>query len=154
MLIRKISEKDYDGIKKLVLQVHKLHLENCPDVYNDVDSFNKAYFDFLLKDEKTIALVSEKDTGIIGICIATLRNPSENSILKVQNVAFVEDLCVDEHYRKMGIGRALLEEMECQSKARGADVMELTVWSFNENAVNFYKTLGMSPRSITMEKHL
>ena len=72
MIIRKISEKDYDGVKKLVFQVHALHLENRPDVYNDVDPFDKAYFDFIVKDEKTIALVCEKDTKIIGFCVVTL----------------------------------------------------------------------------------
>lgn len=154
MIIRIISEKDYEGIKKLVFQVHKLHLENRPDAFNDVDPFDKTYFDFIVNDEKTIALVSEKDDDIIGFCLVTLRDPSENPILKVRNVAFVEDLCVDNQCRKMGIGKALMEEMERQCKARGADVIELTVWSFNGHAINFYENLGMLPRSITMEKHL
>lgn len=57
MMIRRMSENDYEGIKKLVFQVHQLHLENRPDIYNDVDPFDEAYFDFILKDEKTIAFV-------------------------------------------------------------------------------------------------
>lgn len=154
MMIRRIAENDYEGVKKLVYQVHQLHLENRPDIYNDVDPFDRAYFDFIIKDEKTIAFVSEEDAHIIGFCVAALHDPSENPMLKARNVAFIEDLCVDEPCRKMGIGKALLEEMERESKARGADVMELTVWSFNDPAIHFYQNLGMSPRSITMEKHL
>jgi len=154
MMMRKISEKDYMGIKRLVFQVHKLHLENRPDVFNDVDPFEKPYFDSMEKDERTIAIVCENNAEIIGFCAATLPPPSMNPILKKRNVAFVENLCVDDQWRKAGIGKALMEEMERQCKSRGADVMELNVWSFNDNAIHFYERLGMSHRSMIMEKYL
>jgi len=32
--------------------------------------------------------------------------------------------------------------------------MELNVWSFNDNAIHFYERLGMSHRSMIMEKYL
>lgn len=154
MIIREITEEDFEGIKKLVFQVHKLHLKNRPDIYNDIDPFDRKNFEFIMHNDNTLALVCEREIEVIGFCVVTLRNPSENHLLKARNVAFVEDLCVDEQCRKMGVGKALMEEMERQAKAKGADAMELTVWSFNDNAVKFYENLGMSHRSITMEKQL
>lgn len=154
MIIRELSEEDFAGIKKLVFQVHKLHLKNRPDIYNDVDPFERRYFEFLIHDEKTLALVCENEGRPVGFCVVSLREPSENPLLKARKVAFVEDLCVDEQCRKMGIGKALMAEVQQRAKAKGAAAMELTVWAFNENAVKFYEKLGMSPRSITMEKPL
>lgn len=154
MKLRIISENDFNGIHDLVYQVHELHVNNRSDVYNAVDPFDKEYFQFLLKDEDTIALVSEIEQQIVGFCVVTLKQPSKNPIMKTRQVAFMECLCVDKQHRKCGIGRALFNKATTLSKQKGADVMELMVWSFNNTAIKFYENMGMSPRSIIMEKTL
>ena len=79
MKLRIISENDFNGIHDLVYQVHELHVNNRSDVYNAVDPFDKEYFQFLLKDEDTIALVSEIEQQIVGFCVVTLKQPSKKS---------------------------------------------------------------------------
>lgn len=37
MNIRNITRSDFNQIHELVCQVHKLHVNNRPDFYNDVD---------------------------------------------------------------------------------------------------------------------
>ena len=64
----------------------------------------------------------------------------------------MEELCVNQVDRKSGIGKALSEEAKRLSRLRGADVMELNVWSFNTNAIDFYHAMGMTERSIIMEQ--
>ena len=151
MSIRKIEEADFNGIKKLVFQIHKLHIENRPDIYNDIDPFDRTYFDFLMKDERTIALVYEMDGNIVGFCVVTLREPSKNPLMKARNIAYMEDLCVDENYRKKGIGKSLFDEIKIQARDKGSNILELMVWSFNINAIDFYKGLDMTCRSHIME---
>lgn len=154
MMIRDLEKRDYESIKRLVMQVHKLHLSNRPDIYNDIDPLPLEYFEFLLQDEKTIALVYEMEQQTVGFCVVTLREPSKNPLMKARNVAFMEDLCVDLNFRKAGIGTALLEKAKELSKQRCADILELNVWSFNETAVQFYEKAGMKPKSMIMEQKL
>ena len=154
MNIRSIAQNDFNQVHTLVCQVHGLHVSNRPDFYNDVDPFDKEYIEHLLNDEKTIALVAEDCGKIVGYCVFTIREPSKNPLLKERIVAYMEDLCVDENQRKLGIGQSLFEEAQRASKNRGANVLELMVWAFNTSAIHFYEKMGMTPRSYTMEKRL
>ena len=53
-----------------------------------------------------------------------------------------------------GIGTALLYASEAEAKRRGAESLELMVWSFNKSAMRFYESAGMTVRSLVMEKKL
>ena len=44
IMIRKVADRDYNNVKKLVLQVHKLHVENRPDIYLDNEPIPLEYF--------------------------------------------------------------------------------------------------------------
>jgi Acetyltransferase (GNAT) family. len=37
------------------------------------------------------------------------------------------------------------------AKKSGADVLELTVWEFNSDAIKFYESLGMTTKNRRME---
>ena len=54
----------------------------------------------------------------------------------------------------VGIGTLLYNETVRLARERGADTLMLTVWAFNENALRFYKHLGMTERNINMEMKL
>ncbi len=154
MHIRKIQNNDFQSIAKLVRQVHDLHYNNRPDIYNDIDPFEKSYFDFLMSDENTISIVCEIDEEIVGICITTIRKPSSNPLIKARKIAYIENMCVDKNYRKNGIGKKLFDEAVRLSKKQGAVSVELMVWDFNSDAISFYKKLGFSYKSHIMENKI
>ena len=60
---------------------------------------------------------------------------------------YIEDLFVDEVYRKRGFGRALLLHVARLAKGRGCGRIEWSVLDWNEPAINFYKSLGAVPMS-------
>ncbi len=66
----------------------------------------------------------------------------------------MEDLCVDESYRLRGIGLQLFCEAMERAKQKGASCMKLKVLSFNEDALRFYASLGMTPQCLQMEIQL
>ncbi len=151
MNIRKIQIEDFQSISKLVQQVHELHCKNRPDIYNDINPFEKSYFDFLMNSENTISIVCEIDNEIVGFCITTIRKPSNNPLLKPRIVAYIENMCVDINYRRNGIGKKLFDEILYLSKNQGATNVELMAWNFNSKAIAFYEKLGFSYRSHIME---
>ena len=51
-------------------------------------------------------------------------------------------MCVDENYRKQGIGRALYENFEIYYKSKNIDKFMVTASFKNESAKNFYKKMG------------
>jgi ribosomal protein S18 acetylase RimI-like enzyme len=69
-------------------------------------------------------------------------------------IAYMDDLVVDEAFRHRGIARALFQASERRAKALGAQRLDLMVWSFNENARQFYAAQGMTPQRYIYEKAL
>jgi GNAT superfamily N-acetyltransferase len=60
---------------------------------------------------------------------------------------YIEDLYVDEAYRRRGYGRALLLYVARLAKERGCGRLEWSVLDWNQPAIDFYKKLGASPMS-------
>jgi GNAT superfamily N-acetyltransferase len=60
---------------------------------------------------------------------------------------YIEDLFVDEDYRRRGYGRALLLHVARLAKERGCGRLEWAVLDWNQPAIDFYKKLGASPMS-------
>jgi GNAT superfamily N-acetyltransferase len=60
---------------------------------------------------------------------------------------YIEDLFVDEDYRRRGYGRALLLHVARLAKERGCGRLEWAVLDWNEPAIGFYKKLGALPMS-------
>ena len=60
---------------------------------------------------------------------------------------YIEDLFIDEVYRRRGYGRRLLLYVARLAKERGCGRLEWSVLDWNEPAINFYKKLGAVPMS-------
>lgn len=65
-----------------------------------------------------------------------------------KKVAYMDDLCIDKRFRGQGIGKKLFNFAVDIAKEKGAKRLDLMVWSFNKNAINFYSELGMKPSKI------
>jgi GNAT superfamily N-acetyltransferase len=60
---------------------------------------------------------------------------------------YIEDLFVDEDYRRHGYGRELLLHVARLAKERGCGRLEWAVLDWNQPAIGFYQKLGASPMS-------
>lgn len=60
---------------------------------------------------------------------------------------YIEDLFVDEAYRRRGCGTALLRYVARLASERQCGRLEWSVLDWNEPAINFYKKLGAVPMS-------
>ncbi len=60
---------------------------------------------------------------------------------------YIEDLFVDQEYRRRGFGRALLLYVARLAKQRNCGRLEWSVLDWNEPAIDFYKKLGALPMS-------
>jgi len=90
----------------------------------------------------------------VGLCIISIRPISSNIALVPRKVVYMENLCVHQDYRKQGIGKRLFIEAKKRTLEFNVDSLELMVWEFNKNAVDFYENQGMNTRSRIMEMKL
>jgi GNAT superfamily N-acetyltransferase len=60
---------------------------------------------------------------------------------------YIEDLFIEEDYRRRGYGRALLLYVARLAKERGCGRLEWSVLDWNQPAFDFYKKLGAVPMS-------
>lgn len=153
-MIRKIQKQDYEQLKKLVYQVHELHYKNRPDIYIDGNPFPFAYFQEILNDETYCKYAYEENNKICGLIIAKKISSQSIPIFKPRTIYFIEDIVVDKECRKKGIGKKLYYFLKDEAIKEGAEAIELNVWAFNEDAIKFYESLGMSVKNMKFEQLL
>ncbi len=152
MMIRDMKLEDYDAVDTLMQQLHKIHVNGRPDLYVEMEHpYSKEELTEKIYNKEVITLAAEEENRIVGLCIVVIRHRSGMVNMKT---AYVDDLVVDQSYQHRGIAKSLFQKAEERAKALGAERMDLTVWSFNENALKFYQSIGMVPQRYILEKPL
>ena len=139
-MIKNLTINDYEDVKNIISELHKMHVENRPDFYLENEC------SITLKKEK-ISIAFVINNKIAGICLATIKNRIEKSV-------YIDDIYVLSEYRRQGIATKLFEQIKEISKDIGAKRIDLTVWQFNKSAFDFYKSLGMKEQRIVLETRL
>lgn len=155
MIIRRAVESDIPVIDKLLFQVHKIHSDIRPDLFN---KGTKKYTDEELKsiiaDELTPVFVAEKDGMVSGyaFCIHQ-QHINDNNLTDIRTL-YIDDLCVDEASRGMHVGRALYDHVISYARENGYYNVTLNVWAGNDSAMRFYESVGLKVQKVGMEKIL
>ena len=77
-------------------------------------------------------LVYEKDGEIVGYL----------GVRRVLEIGFIYNVAVKEKYRRCGIGRALLEELDRLAEKMGLEELTLEVRKSNSAAISLYTKMG------------
>ena len=150
MIIRTAGIMDIDKILSLEDQVFELHARMRPD-WIGKKPMNYDYLKSRIEDKNVKIFVAEDNNEIIGHCFISIRETKNHHMYHDMVNIEIDNLCVDENYRKKGVGKNLFEEVKIYSKNIGAKFIELSVWDFNQNARQFYEHLGMKTRIRKME---
>jgi len=155
--IREGTANDYIDIKNLYKEVHNLHVKNRPDVFLDVDNpLEKEWYEKLLNSggKKIFVVEGTYNKELVAYSTVEIITQSNIQILVPSKFAYIDEFCVKSLYQRKGIGRLLFNHIEDYAKSEGASSIQLNVWEFNENAIKFYESMGMSTRSRRMELNL
>lgn len=155
MNIRIANVADIEKILPLEEQIFGFHSKTRPDwIDNNKRPFNYEFMKDLIENNNAEIFIAEDDNKIIGHCIVSIREIKNHRMFHNMTNVEIEDLFVDEHYRKKGIGKKLFEEARVFAKEKGAKFIEFGVWEFNQNAIKFYEYIGMNKRLYRMELEL
>ena len=152
VVIRALRKEDYSDIFELEKQVHRIHYANRPDLYNDVsDLFPIDYYESIIDSKNNISMGIEEDERVVAIILSEIKETSNISIIKKRKYCYIDDIVVDENYRRKGYARKLFEVLKDKLRELNIGDIELTVWPFNKEALAFYESLGMSVKNIKYE---
>ena len=152
MVIKKATMMDFEEIHSIFEEVHDLHLENTKNTFKNIDPFTKEEFLEVLDDTNSFFLVAE-EIKIIGFIHAFI-NEREGRKTKFKRTMHIEQLGVRKTEHSRGIGTKLIDEIKNIAKENKCDNIILDVYSFNDNAIKFYKNKGFKEKRIKMELEL
>lgn len=107
----------------------------------DIGGFHSANPEFFL--------VAESDQKIIGFVYGRESNPPAEVLDKwrTKKVASIENLAVEQGYRRQGIATSLLTVLFETFKEKGVDLMTLSVPVAEIAAMTLYAKMGFEPRA-------
>ena len=160
--IRLATQKDIPGLLRLLQYILSLHSNGRPDIFNNAGSkYGQSELETIVKDKNTpifVAVDCDAESGapnsILGYAFCIEKEIKNNRVLKERKILYLDDLCVDESCRGLGLGSKLMEAVSDYAKSISADSIELNVWGFNDSAISFYEHMGYKVQKSTMEYKL
>ena len=150
--IRKANMADLFEIQKLNKELFELEFNNFDSsliVDWPLTQEGKEYFEDAIKND--IVLVACVDGKIVGYLAGTL-----NSQFSYNNIAQAEldNMCIMNEYRKLGIGTKLFEEFKKICKENGINEIKVVASYNNINAIEFYKRNGFKEAELTLKQNI
>jgi len=134
MVIRVLKPKDITP--PVIEKVNNLLYQENPKL----KKLSKVDLESIVSQKSARLLVAWEDSELVGMLTAVCyRCPSKICVA-------VEDVVVDQNYRRWGIGRALVNEAIEWARKMGASKVDLTSSMEKEAAHAFYESLGFEIR--------
>ena len=155
MNIRFANENELARLNELRKQVSDIHAVGKPEVFKP--GFSQEMEDFLYRiwnDPEQEIAVAEKDGVICGFAVLHHISRPENPAKWKQDHLDIDELGVDEAFRRQGVATEMLAFIREYAEKKGFRRIELNVWEFNKDALAFYEEAGFSTFRRYMELHL
>jgi ribosomal protein S18 acetylase RimI-like enzyme len=164
-VIRPARLEDCEDIQPVAEQMDSLHREHLPDRFRRPDGPPRSpeYIAKLIADEGTFLAVAESRTAgplpgsnsrLVGIINAGLTE-TPNVPVKVRRVFVkIRGIVVLPEMQRQGIGRALVSEVSRWARERGAVEVQLSVYDYNQGAMEFFRALGFALLSHRLHRPL
>ena len=152
-MIRKATHNDIPRILELLSQVNDVHAEGRPDFFiKGKRKYNEEDLLKIINDDTTPVFVCEENDDIKGYAFCVIQDLSQCDNLRPDKSLYIDDICVDENYRRHGVGKKLYEHVLQFAKEEKCFNITLNVWAKNLSAQAFYESMGMTVQKVCMEK--
>lgn len=154
--VRKAIPEDIPTLNALFQQVDNYHSDGLPDYFQPTQqpARSREYLQGLITDQNVGLFVAQRDRQLAGFVHVEMRSAPAFAVFVQRIFAVVDNLGVQQEFRRQGVGKALMQAAEGWAQDRGAKTVELNVYTFNEAAMSFYRALGYEPLSYRMSKNI
>lgn len=148
ILIRKANIEDLKSIQELNNDLFNLEIDNYdPTLVKDWPYSKEGYEYFynIIKDEYVIVAV--KSNEVIGYLAGGIKE--KGSYTNIQ-YGEIENMLVKGEYRKLGIGRMLINNFKEYCKSNKINNIKVVASYKNKNAIKFYHINGFEEFEVTL----
>jgi ribosomal protein S18 acetylase RimI-like enzyme len=92
--------------------------------------------------DRGILVAESAGKKIIGLVVLVARSIPGNDVRDARRVVEIDQLVVGDGARHSGVGRSLFEASKTWAREQGISQLEVSAWSFNVEAIEFYRKLG------------
>ena len=151
-MIRKATTHDIPRILELLSQVNDVHAEGRPDYFiKGKRKYEENELRKILDDDTSPIFVCEEECDVKGYAFCMIQDFSHCDNLHPDKSLYIDDICVDEKYRRQGIGKKLYKHVVQYAKEERCFNISLNVWDKNPEAKAFYENMGMTVQKVCME---
>lgn len=136
IIIRSIEKRDETAVSKLLELLYLKHAQNREEFDQSKTLISSIkLIKSALKNPFYSVRVAENENATIGVAIGRTSKIENHSLYKDHIVGQILYLIVDEKYKLQGVGKQLMTHLECALMELGAEVLELRVYGFNQEAM-------------------
>lgn len=153
---RRATIDDILAVCELGQILNAIHYQARPDIYTNATAEvarDKAHWHSSLQGEDRAMFLAEHGSTAVGFITVEVVQPI-SPLLQPLIVGRIGSVAVLERQRGRGVGTMLMKLAEEWARINGANDLRLSVWSFNEQAIDLYQELGYKLRALEMGKQL
>jgi ribosomal protein S18 acetylase RimI-like enzyme len=146
--VRRATAADVPDLVRFFAELERMQREwrvftPRPGFYDEVG----AKYRTAIGEHDQLVLVAEEEEDLVGMAYAEARTPSRFSDERALELSGV---VVRSDFRGRGVGRALVAEAARFAQERGIPWVELKTFSPNQGAMEFWESLGFTPRVVQL----
>ena len=152
--IREVVLNDYEGLCEIYAELDEQHRVNHPELFIKPDGYARAkeYISENMEDNNKALFIAEAQSKIIGFSECYILQSSSFPVIKKREWIQLDNIAVRRDYQNCHIGSLLLNRVVEWAKSKEISRIELKVYSFNKNAIEFY--LGKNFKELNKTMYL
>lgn len=107
-----------------------------------------------LNNPKVTLPAAEAGAKIVADVRAEVKNIPGIPLIHPSTALHVDEIVVGREYRRLGVARTHMAEIEKVAQKKGISQVTLNVWEFNDSAKALYEELGYAVQRSIMKKDL
>ena len=147
IVVRRAVTDDAALISSLNADVQAIHAAALPERFKGpgAETFPPSAAAGLLANPKNLVFVAEIDSEPAGYAYAEVIRRAESSFHHAYDSVYLHHISVRSAHRRCGVGKHLIEAVRAAGNELGISLMTLDVWSFNDDAREFFRRHGFTP---------
>ena len=149
VIIRKATIEDLSSIQELNNSLFELEYKNFDDTLKQGWPFEKEgkeYFEYMINDE-VVFVVQDKEK-IVEYLAGSI---CEQISYVTETFAELDNMCIDDNYRRFGIGTLLINKFKEYCKEKNIQNIKVTASAKNDRAIQLYTKNGFEDYNVTLK---
>lgn len=154
--IREANINDYEGLCEIYAELDTFHRLNHPELFVKPEDYSgiRGRISEIIADNDKALFVATAEAEVVGFAECYVQKSADFPAVKRREWIQLDGIAVKEGYQNYHIGSLLLEKIVEWAKGKGMERIELKVYSFNKNAIEFYLRKGFMDLNRTMYLNL